>query len=562
MRSDAATSAKRGSVAATACQAVANLRRSVVRSGVAARALIGIVAGACSVLAFAPFFCWPVLFVTLPVLVWLIDAAAPDSAAGGWPMSGWFRPALAGWSFGFGFFAAGLFWIGEAFLVEAEVFAWLVPFVVTLLPAGLALFFAAAAVVGARFWMPGLARVLVLALALSLAEWLRGHILTGFPWNVLGYALTSPLALMQSASLIGIYGLTIATVIIAASPLVMLADGDGGDGSSERLRTAVAIALLPLAVAYAWGAFRLHSDPGRKVDGVRLRLVQPSIVQTEKWKPEHQGRIFAEHLALSRTAPDGHEDGLAGITHVIWPEVAMPFLPLRQPEALAMIGRMLPPGVHLLAGALRVDDAHADPAQAWQVFNSLIAFGEGGRPVAIYDKNHLVPFGEYLPLKPVLALIGLRQLTQTRGGLASGPIPRPLLDVPGLPPVGALVCYEAIFPADIVQGTARPGILVNVTNDGWFGVTIGPHQHLHQARVRAVEEGIALARVANNGISAMVDPYGRVTGRLGLDQRGVIDTDLPAAIAPPLYARAGDRVFWLLWAALAVAMAYRRRFRP
>lgn len=195
------------------------------------------------------------------------------------------------------------------------------------------------------------------------------------------------------------------------------------------------------------------------------------------------------------------------------------------------------------------------------VYNSLLAFGPAGELVARYDKTHLVPFGEYLPVQSVLEGIGLRQLTQMRGGFAVGERPRPLMEVPGLPPAGGLICYEAIFPAAVVQADSRPGVLLNVTNDGWFGNTTGPHQHFHQARVRAVEEGVALVRAANNGISAIVDPYGRVLDSIALDARGVIDTALPQPRPPPLYARLGDVAFTLnLVAFLAAILCFRLGF--
>jgi apolipoprotein N-acyltransferase len=254
---------------------------------------------------------------------------------------------------------------------------------------------------------------------------------------------------------------------------------------------------------------------------------------------------------LSLTRPDGVRDDLAGITHVVWPEAAMPFLPLNHPEALRAIADVLPEGTTLLAGALRIEDDASSPFGR-RGYNSLMVFGADGSLSAVYDKIHLVPFGEYLPLQALLESLGLEQLTRWRGGFSAGASPRPLLTVPGLPPVGALICYEAIFPGAVVQGQQRPQLLVNVTNDGWFGNTTGPQQHFHQARVRAVEEGLPLIRVANNGISAVIDPEGRLLGRLALNERGTIDADVPHARAAPPYAQYGDLPFLLCWLALLV----------
>ncbi len=529
------------------------------------RALVAVCAGAASVLAFAPFFFSPVLFVTLPVLVWLLDGSVlrADGMAPLSPVRAALRrarqAAVIGWLFGAGYFLAGLFWIGEAFLVEAEQFAWLLPFAVTLMPAGLALFTAAATGTASLAWKPGVSRILALALTLSVSEWLRGHVLTGFPWNVLGYALTSPLELMQSAGLFGIYGLTLLTVLIFAVPFVALADAGI---EPRRLRAGVRLALLavvPLPLAWTYGAMQLAAPAPPDLNGVRMRLVQPSVLQHEKWRPEHQRRIFFDHISLSNQAPDGTFVGLSGITHVIWPEAAMPFLPLNSPEAMGAIGDMLPAGTHLLSGALRLaGDPAAQPANR-TAFNSLIVFDPDGKPQGIYDKIHLVPFGEYLPLRAWLEAIGLQKLTAWRGGFSVGQSPRPLLPVAGMPPVSVLICYEAIFPGAVVQGAERPQALINLTNDGWFGNTTGPRQHFHQARVRAVEEGLGLIRVANNGITGVIDARGRVLAQLGLNERGVIDANMPGPTSPPFYARYGDWTFLMLWIVAAACLLLSRR---
>jgi apolipoprotein N-acyltransferase len=269
-----------------------------------------------------------------------------------------------------------------------------------------------------------------------------------------------------------------------------------------------------------------------------------------------QGAIFQDQLDLSRQNAAGQRDDLAAITHLIWPEAAMPFLPLEHPEALAAIGDLLPNGAQLITGALRLKRPAAPRvAGPLEGFNSLMVFGDSGNLETVYDKIHLVPFGEYLPFQAALESIGLEQLTRWRGGFAVGPSPRPLLTIPGLPPVAVLICYEAIFPGAVVQGGQRPGVLVNVTNDGWFGNTTGPWQHFHQSRVRAVEEGLPLVRSANNGVSAVVDGYGRILSILTLNARGVIDSPVPSALPATPYARFGDWTFVAVLLALVVATA-------
>lgn len=519
------------------------------------------VAGSVSVLAMAPFFLWPVLFVTLPVLVWLIDGAARSTDA---VRSTWRRPVMraasAGWWFGFGYHVFGLFWIGEAFLVEADKFAWLLPFAVTLMPAGLALFTGLATATARSVWPAGAARVLVLAITLAVAEWLRGHVLTGFPWNVLGYALTWPLPMMQSVTLFGIYGLTLLAVAIFAAPLVVVGDASTSAARHHLIGLAAAIAILPLLLLYGFGAWRLSADPPPMLKDARVRIVQASIDQRDKWKPEKQGEIFEDHLRLSRQDAAGRRDDLAGVTHLIWPEAAMPFLPLEHPEAQSAIGALLPDETRLISGALRLKYPEIRSSGAREGYNSLMVFREDGKLESLYDKIHLVPFGEYLPFQTTLESMGLEQLTRWRGGFSAGPNPRPLMAIPGLPDVAGLICYEAIFPAEIVQGEQRPGLLVNVTNDGWFGDTTGPWQHFHQSRVRAVEEGVPLVRAANNGISAVIDGRGRVLQILGLNARGVIDSPVPASLSAPFYARYGDWSFValvLFFAAGAIVLARR-----
>ncbi|WP_083555651.1 apolipoprotein N-acyltransferase [Hyphomicrobium sp. NDB2Meth4] len=519
------------------------------------RVAIAFGAGALSALAMAPFFVTPVLFVTLPVLVWLIDASDGNT-----PRARFLRAAGAGWWFGFGYFLLGLFWVGEAFLVEADRFAWLMPFAVVMLPGGLALFTGAATGIARLVWPGGFARVLVLALAIAMAEWLRGHVLTGFPWNVLGYALTWPLELMQSASLLGIYGLTLLAVTIFAGPAVVVADGKA-QAPTRAVGAGLGLAVLPMLALYAYGAWRMPAEASPMLDGVKVRIVQASVPQRDKWRPEKQREIFEDQLALSRRDASGKQDDLAGITHLIWPEAAMPFLPLEHPEALNEIGKLLPDGTQLLSGALRVKHAES-PVGGQQAFNSLMVFGPNGALEHLYDKIHLVPFGEYLPMQSVLESIGLEQLTRWRGGFSTGVEPRPLLSIAGLPPVAGLICYEAIFPASIVQGAQRPGLIVNVTNDGWFGDTTGPWQHFHQTRVRAVEEGLPIIRAANNGVSAVVDPYGRVTAMLMLNERGVVDSGIPASIRAPVYAQFHDctsAALALIFLGASVLFARRRR---
>ena len=376
-------------------------RRGWARCGVA------FASGGVSALAMAPFFLWPILFATLSVVVWLLDSAQQTKTtdARNWFTMRWLPHPMwqafrDGWWFGFGYFLFGLFWIAEPFLVEFDKFAWLIPFAVTLLPAGLALFFGFATALASQFWWPGLARVLMLAVAFAGAEWLRGNILTGLPWNTLGYALTQPLILMQSAAVFGIYGLTLWVVVICASPAVLAADGASHKGRNARPYAGVVLAGVLLSAAIAFGWWQLSTALPKNVAGVKLRLVQPSISQRDKWAPDKRDAIFNGLLALSQTDSGGTKDNAKDVTHVIWPEAAIPFLILRTPAALRAIADMLPDETHLLTGALRYseDVTTATPVDERVAFNSLMAFNGLGLLVGLTDKTHLVPFGEYLPL--------------------------------------------------------------------------------------------------------------------------------------------------------------------
>ncbi|MFN0219397.1 MAG: apolipoprotein N-acyltransferase [Hyphomicrobium sp.] len=520
---------------------VVRWRESISTSSGWWRALIAVMAGSASVLAFAPFYAAPILFVTLPVFVWLIDGAAD-----------WRAAARDGWFVGFGYFFFNLIWVGEAFLVEADKFAIFLPFAVVLLPAGLALFWAGSAALSRASWFTGLARIFVFAIALGVAEWLRGHLFTGLPWNVIGYALTATDTLMQSAALFGVYGLTPLAVMIFTAPFVLYADARA-DSRAAPLAAIAALTFLPLALLYVYGAWRL-AEPVKMDTAVRLRIVQPSVPQREKWMAEHQRRIFDDHLTLTVTNPAGVRDGALGLTHIFWPEAAMPFLPLERPEALTAIAEALPDDSILITGAIRREsptaDGKPDDPDA-RSYNSVIVLDHTARPIALYDKIHLVPFGEYLPFDSLLSAIGLKKLTHGLGAFTEGTIPRPILSIPGLPRSAALICYEALFPGAIVQGAERPRLLINVTNDGWFGDSTGPRQHFHQARVRAVEEGAPLIRAANNGISAIVDRRGRVLQSLGMNVRGVIDSPLPKDSRSTPYARFGDKILAIVLTIMA-----------
>ncbi len=527
--------------------------RVVLASGWARR-LVALLAGAAGALAMAPIGFFPAMAVSLSLAIWLIDGSARSNLSRTgetrylWPSM---RSAFgAGWWWGFGYFIAGLFWIGSAFLVEADQFAWALPFGVIGLPAVLAVYPALAFAAARAFWMPGAGRVLVLALTLGTTEWLRGILFTGFPWNDLGMTLGTNLVLAQTASLVGLQGLTILTILIFAAPAT-LADRRHGSvrGRAGPTVAPVFIAAITLAVIAVFGAARLSSDHVGMVAGVKLRLMQPNVVEDADFSYANKDALLRKYLALSDRATSDERGGLADVTHLVWPESPFPFILSRDPDALDAIAAALPRDGVLVTGAARMEGKAGSPTDPARYFNAIEVVAKDGAVEDSYDKMHLVPFGEYVPFAKLLGRLGVSQFVHIPGGFDAGQRQR-LLHVPGLPPIVPAVCYEAIFSGSLVSRTASgldQGAILNVSNDSWFGTTAGPYQHLAQARLRAIEEGLPLIRAANTGISAIIDPYGRILQSLPLGQEGVLDGFLPKSIDSTLFSRC-DRLIplWTL----------------
>ncbi len=483
--------------------------------------LLGLAAAA----TLPPLVLTPLLAVAFPGLLWLDDGSAGPGAS--------FR---LGWVFGFGFFLAGLYWIAAAMFVDIGRFWWLVPFTAGGLPAGFAVYvglalFATSLVV--RWWhLPPPARVFAFAVAWSIAEWARGHAFTGLPWNLVGYAWSGgfpgAVAVLQSVALVGIYGLSFVSVLAVSLLALLGSPRQGPMRAARRWAPAITAGVLILVPAFG-GAIRLAIMPS-VLTGTRLRLVQPSIPQTLKWDPAAARDNFRRLLDLS-AAPA--REPLAAI---LWPEAATPFVLGRDPAARRAIAAVVPKGGYLVTGTLR---ANPPPAPVEQIWNSIEALDDRGDIVAHYDKTHLVPFGEYVPFRNLLPVT---KVTAGSIDFSAGGGPQ-TINLPGLPAFAPLICYEAIFPGAIVDEADRPAWMLNVTNDAWYGRTSGPYQHFAIARTRAVEEGLPLVRVANNGISAVVDPLGRVLERTDLDAVGYVDAMLPSPVGRTPYARAGD---WML----------------
>ncbi|MEI6558559.1 MAG: apolipoprotein N-acyltransferase [Rhodospirillaceae bacterium] len=496
--------------------------------------------GAIATLAQPPLGAMPVLLLAVPGLLWLLDGAKRRRAAFG-----------IGWWFGFGFFVTGLYWICFALLVDIAAFWWLMPVAICGLPAVLALF---TGIVSQTLWLSGLRglpRVIAFALLWTAAEWARGHFATGFPWLLVGYGWVSWPAVLQTAAVTGVYGLSLLTLLLAGLPALL------GDPAlpRRRARTALAAGFGLLALIAMAGIARLDSSDTGTVPGVRLRLVQANVQQSMKWDPRAREGNFQRHLALS-LAPVG--PGETAPTAVIWPETAITFFLAQDDRHRAAVGAAVPPGGLILTGAPRATLAEDRAVHFW---NSLMAIDGAATLIGGYDKAHLVPFGEYLPGRAWLpSWVGT--IAAGPSDFSAGPGPR-TLHLAGLPPVSPLICYEAIFPGAVLDGADRPHWLLNLTNDAWYGLSAGPHQHFAITQTRAVEEGVPLVRVANTGISGVVDAYGRVTARLGLGLGGFLDVDLPRplAAAPP-YGRWGDGILLAMMLACGLLISLPRRPAP
>ena len=484
--------------------------------------LLALGAGAAAAVAHPPWSIWLGL-LGYPLLMVLSERAR-----------GWKGAFGLGWLAGFAYFFISCWWVAEAFLVNAEAHAWMAPFAASLLPAGLALFWAGATALYRRFVHGGVLRVLLFAGLFSVFEWLRGHILTGFPWNPAGASWEAGSAPSQWAAWVGVYGLSLITVLAVSTPAVFLVAG--------RLKAKFGVLALGgvlIGALFVGGAMRLSSAQVRLTDTV-VRIVQPDVGQEAKWDAAMFENVVSRYVNLTSSLSGARPDV------VVWPEGA---LPITANDAFGSwvgeaIDRAIEPGQTLLAGFSRAEADQGEP----RYHNSLFVMhddGGGLTVTAIYDKYRLVPFGEFLPAGDLMSATGLRSLVHVPSDFSAGPRPAPI-DVPGAPRAQPLICYESLYPGFTSTRGGRPGWIVNVSNDAWFGRTSGPLQHLNLAAYRAIETGLPMVRATPTGVSALIDPWGRVRDRLNPGESGVLDVRLPEAISRPPYSLYGDGLPTLL----------------
>lgn len=492
--------------------------------------VMGIVLGVLAALGQAPFGLWPATMIGLAGGYALLGAAPSLRKA-----------ALTGWAFGLGYFGLTLIWIVQPFLVEPDVYGWMAPFGLFFMAGGMALFWGMGFAL-ARWLSPdGRFGWLGFAVAMGAVELTRATIFTGFPWGEPGLVwLGTPFA--QLASLIGAYGLTVLSFAAAAGLWIVVA---------RRKLVPGAALLVSVTAAFALGSALGERRVPERPDPVHLRLVQPNATQALKWDPDWMPVFFDRALALTKEPP---AFGTEAPDLVIWPETSVPTLLGHYPDVQAKVTAAAAPA-RLIAGIRRLDGRRG--------YNALVLFAPDGAAEQVYDKHHLVPFGEYTPLGDLAARFGFYGLAAKDGyGYSPGP-GAAVLTLPGnLGKALPLICYEAIFPRDLRAAAERADWILQITNDGWFGTFSGPQQHLAQARFRAIEMGLPFVRAANTGVSAVIDAQGHVLAALPLNQAGKLDAILPGALPPTVFARWGNMPVIILLILVGVGGIVARRAKP
>lgn len=452
-----------------------------------------------------------------------------------------------GWSFAFGHFVVGFYWIAISLLVDIVKFGWLIPFAVSLIPAAMAIYVGLAALLSQKisryFKLAKLERILIFAIFWVGFEYLRASLFSGFPWNLMGYVFVPTNNIAQLASIIGIYGLSLLALLTCILPALLCEIKNGKIElillkQNNRNFAIIGIWILILASIAIWGNHRSNSVPLTSAKNGNIRIVQPNIEQTYKWDPKYKYQSFIKNVELSLKDAKSKN-----INYVIWSESSIPYLLDSQAlELLDAIKKAVPPNGFVISGALRAE--FKEDGEVDRVFNSVAVINDQGKITDIYDKRHLVPFGEYVPLQKYLPFIS--KITDGAEGFASGVESKTIKPVSDLPGFHPLICYEVIFSGLINDVKERPDFLLNVTNDAWFGRSSGPYQHLAMAQIRSIEYGLPLIRAANTGISAFIDPYGRIVSKMPLNKEGFLDVKLFEKLDKTIYDKYGAKILLLL----------------
>lgn len=486
-------------------------------------------------LTLPPFFLFPLLIPAFSGL-FLLMQSVQNSKQGFW----------MGWCFGLGYFVTGLYWFAYSLLVDPEKFAWMIPFAVLGLPSFIAMFYGVAVAAYQKIVhkfqiQQPLSHIVLFTLIFVLVEFARGHVLTGFPWNPIALGWAGSLPMLQFAGVLGNYGLSWWMVLLAMLPAIALLPNT----SSQAKQKALLLSFVMIVLPYCYGEYHLLQNPTHYTE-TTLKLVQPSIPQRMKMNPEQRVAMIEQHVAMSKTTANETQADL-----VIWSETAYPFaVQSNSPPLKYIANNVLSQDSQLITGGVRIEEK--------RITNSLNVINSDASVAAAYDKIKLVPFGEFIPLR---WLLPIESVAQGMGDFNAGEHGQ-LIALEHIPTFLPLICYEVIFP-EMAASTAdkRPEWILNITNDGWFGISTGPYQHFNMARLRATEQGLPLVRVANNGISAIIDGQGRVLQKLGLNAEGVMRGMLPQASTVTLYARLGDVTTLAIIMAFSLCLIFVQRRR-
>lgn len=458
-------------------------------------------------LALSPTYLIPLAVIGLTSHLWQIDSCTNKK------QSFWL-----GWFFGLGFFVTGLYWISFALLIDIRTFGWMIPFAMFGIPAVLAFYSAICSLITFKVSCKGYKKVILFAAIWTTLEILRGFLFTGFPWNLIGYIWTFSDSMLQITSIMGIFGLSLLTVFVFAMPYSI-----NWEKKVKNTKPTI-LALLLLFAIFIFGQYRL-SNGNNSFHPDKIRIVQGNIAQNNKWDARNSQKILNKYISQSVSA--GFED----VKYILWPEAAVPFYIEDDSPLITILGSAVPQDGYLLTGTIHgLENGSV-------VYNAIHTINQYGEVAAIYHKSHLVPFGEYVPLRSILPIdkITPGQVDFSKGdGITT-------LDIKGMPSFSPLICYEAIFPNKVIDKNTPPQFMINVTNDAWYGNSSGPYQHFNMVKVRAVEHGIPLIRAANTGISGVIDAYGRIIARTSLGEDAVLDSKIPQSLtSPTLYTKFGN----------------------
>lgn len=468
--------------------------------------------GFCS-LAFAPFHFFIAAPISLSVFYFLLEEKDKKKDI-----------FWLGFSYGFGYFLSGIYWIAISLLVDAASFGWLIPFALTLIPSTLAAYVALFAL-SYKFIIRKFSlnqtyqKIILFSVCWLFFEILRSLLFTGFPWNLLGYIWMFDVSFAQAAKVFGIYGLSVFAVLISLSPTLFFRNKKT---AGDKIFATILVCLF--IVNFIFGYIYINKTELIEDDKVKLRLVQGNVAQAMKWNPEEKYRNFTKHIELTNSK------SLEDIAAVIWSETSVPYAIDDNSELMEKLQMVVPPRGVLITGGLRLGFFDKEKTRLSDAWNSVFTIDKSGI-IAAYDKHHLVPFGEYIPWQKYLPFI--EKITDGAVGFSEGEGPQ-TLQAHGFS-FSPLICYEVIFSDEVLNKKSRPDLFVNVTNDAWFGNSSGPYQHLDIARMRTIEYGIPMARVANTGITAFIDPFGKIVERINLNQAGIIDVNLIKNLAPTIY---------------------------